>query len=286
MAPAQVPSRGRPDAANSRSGSHRPSRSIPFVMVVTLAPGQDRARPAAAISCARSTRTRSRPDALERTDVRRDVALDREDADAGRAQPAAATSRGSASRSCSASVVDLDAVHGLAESARGVQHLLGLLPVGGGVHDGPGARRGVVALEDARADEHGLGAEGHAQRRVGRRGDAAGGEVRHRQLPVLGHAAHQVDRARRSSLARAGSSSGRSACRARGCRRSPGAGGAPPRRCCRCRPRPWCGSWPRPRRCAAAPRRGCARRTRRAIGSRACRRGARRRPASAPRSRR
>ena len=39
---------------------------------------------------------------------------------------------------------------------------------------------GVVALEDARAHEHGLGAELHDERGVGRGGDAAGAEHRHR----------------------------------------------------------------------------------------------------------
>ena len=40
--------------------------------------------------------------------------------------------------------------------------------------------------EDARADEHGLGAKLHHQRGVGGSGDASGGEVRHRQLPCFG----------------------------------------------------------------------------------------------------
>ena len=43
-------------------------------------------------------------------------------------------------------------------------------------------RAGSSRQEDAAADEDRLGAERHAQRRVGRRRDAAGGEVRHRQL--------------------------------------------------------------------------------------------------------
>jgi hypothetical protein len=45
---------------------------------------------------------------------------------------------------------------------------------------------GVVALEDARADEHGLGAELHGERGVGRGGDATGAEQRHRQPAGLG----------------------------------------------------------------------------------------------------
>ena len=47
-----------------------------------------------------------------------------------------------------------------------------------------GARRRVLGLEDARADEHALGAERHHQRGVGRRGDAAGAEQHDRQLAL------------------------------------------------------------------------------------------------------
>ena len=60
--------------------------------------------------------------------------------------------------------------------------MCGVAEVGGGLDDGLGPRRRVVALEDARADEHGLGAELHGQRGVGRGGDAAGAEQRHGQL--------------------------------------------------------------------------------------------------------
>ena len=51
----------------------------------------------------------------------------------------------------------------------------------------------VLGLEDPRADEDGLGAELHDQRRVGRRGDAAGAEHRHGQRALLGHAAEEVE---------------------------------------------------------------------------------------------
>ena len=43
----------------------------------------------------------------------------------------------------------------------------------------------IVGFEDARADEHRLGAQLHHQRGVGRSRDAARREVRHRQLAVL-----------------------------------------------------------------------------------------------------
>ena len=105
----------------------------------------------------------------------------------------------------------------------------------------------VLALEDARADEHALGAQLHRQRRVGRRGDAAGHEVDDRQPARRRATSRTSSYGAWSSLAATNSSSSRMACRrrmlgghGRGC-------GGPPRRCCRCRPRPWCGSSPRPR---------------------------------------
>ena len=62
----------------------------------------------------------------------------------------------------------------------------GVLVVGGRFDDGPGAQRRVVALEDARTDEHRLRAELQDQRGVGRRGDATGTEQRDRQLAGFG----------------------------------------------------------------------------------------------------
>ena len=60
--------------------------------------------------------------------------------------------------------------------------------------DGLGPRRRVVALEDAGADEDGLGAELHGERGVGRGGDAAGAEQRHGQPAGLGDLLHQRQR--------------------------------------------------------------------------------------------
>ena len=68
------------------------------------------------------------------------------------------------------------------------------LEVGRGLDDRLGPRRRVVALEDARPDEHGLGTELHRQRGVGRGGDAAGAEQRHRQPAGLGDLLHERQR--------------------------------------------------------------------------------------------
>ena len=53
---------------------------------------------------------------------------------------------------------------------------------------------GLLALEDARTDEDRLRAELHHQRRVGRGGDAAGAEHRHRQFAGLGDLLHERQR--------------------------------------------------------------------------------------------
>jgi len=66
--------------------------------------------------------------------------------------------------------------------------------VRGGLDDRLGPRPRVFALEDARADEHCLGAELHHQRRVGWCRDAAGTEQRHRQAAGLGDLLHQPER--------------------------------------------------------------------------------------------
>ena len=72
--------------------------------------------------------------------------------------------------------------------------IAGVLVVRGGLHDGLGPPGRVAALEDARAHEHALGAQLHHERGVGRSGDAAGREVDHRELAVLGHPGDQFVR--------------------------------------------------------------------------------------------
>ena len=58
----------------------------------------------------------------------------------------------------------------------------------------PCARRRIVALEDARADEHRLRAELHHERGVGGRGDPARAEQRNRELAELGDLVDELDR--------------------------------------------------------------------------------------------
>src|SRR4051794_21804393 len=59
----------------------------------------------------------------------------------------------------------LERRHGRAQALRGLGDALGVGEVRGGLDDRAGARRRVLALEDPRADEDGLGAELHDQRR-------------------------------------------------------------------------------------------------------------------------
>src|ERR1035441_3929069 len=80
---------------------------------------------------------------------------------------------------------NVEAGHGFAEGAAGFEEFIGIIEILGGLHDGFGARGGVGGFEDAGAHEDGLGAELHDERGVGGSGDAAGGEVRHREFAVL-----------------------------------------------------------------------------------------------------
>ena len=79
---------------------------------------------------------------------------------------------------------------------------------------------GFVGLEDARADEHAVRAELHAERRVGRRRDAAGGERHDGQPAVLGDPAARARTARAAPSPRR-TAPPRAATAAAGCARTP-----------------------------------------------------------------
>jgi len=86
-------------------------------------------------------------------------------------------------------VLDVDAHHGFAQSARHLGDDIRVIEEGRGLDDGGCALRRVAGLEDARAHEYALGAQLHHHGRVRRSGDAARGEqhdgeaCRQRQLP-------------------------------------------------------------------------------------------------------
>ena len=88
---------------------------------------------------------------------------------------------------------DLDPGHGLAQIPRDVGDDLGVLVVGGRLHDGLGPRCGIGGLEDAGADKDPVHAELHHERRIGRRGDPAGGEVDHGESSGPGDLRHQLE---------------------------------------------------------------------------------------------
>ena len=177
-----------PRAAGPRSGSRRPVPSSSLSMVVDSPPGMtspsSRAR-----SPGMRTSTASCAEPPDSVDVLAERALQREDADvAGRLTSRACAS--SSRRRASSSIVEPD--HRLAEACGDLGDELGVAEVRRRLDDRRGPRAGSPRLEDARADEHAVGAELHHQRGVGRRGDAAGGEEDDRQPAGLGDPLHEL----------------------------------------------------------------------------------------------
>src|SRR4051794_36677072 len=187
--PAHVPNTGVPPEAKARSGSARPSRSIPSVITVDSPPGMSRPS-----SPSRSPGTRT-----SRTSAPR----------SRRIRAWASTSPWRASTPTTG-VTGLPAAAGeellVLELPRLERLHRDAEPVGGGgdarrvpevrrrLDDRPCAPVGILGLEDAGTDEHGLGAELHHQRGVGRGRDAAGGEERDGELALARDLLDDVDR--------------------------------------------------------------------------------------------
>src|SRR5688572_14499634 len=87
-----------------------------------------------------------------------------------------------------------DADHGFSEPGGHAREHVGVAEVRRRLDDRLRAEIGVTGLEDARADEHAVRAELHAERGVRRRCNPARRERHHGQPPVLGHPAHEVER--------------------------------------------------------------------------------------------
>src|SRR4051812_17716386 len=195
ISPAHVPMMGRPAAWNSRSGSASPSRSIPSVIVVDSPPGITSPSMPSRSAGVRTSRT-SAPSS------RRTLACAAKPPWSARTP----TTTGSVTTCAVAlpaapgqqlrlvELARLEALHRGAKALRGLRDARGVAEVRRRLDDRGCARRRVVGLEDARADEDGLGAELHDERRVGRGRDAAGAEERDRQLAVAGDLAHEVVR--------------------------------------------------------------------------------------------
>src|SRR5881296_533375 len=86
----------------------------------------------------------------------------------------------------------LDPDHRVAELLAHAREHLRVLVVGRRLDDRPGAPCRVARLEDAGADENGLGAELHHERGVRRGRDPARREVGDRELPSPRHPSHQL----------------------------------------------------------------------------------------------
>ena len=78
-------------------------------------------------------------------------------------------------------LIFVDADHGLTEILGKTCKQLGVLPIGGSLHDGGGTLSRVSGLEDAGTDEHAFGTQLHHERGIGRSGHATGGEVHGRR---------------------------------------------------------------------------------------------------------
>src|SRR5688572_21010920 len=186
--PAQVPRIGVPVAANSRSGSPRPSRSIPSVIVVDSPPGITRPSRPSSPAGVRTSRTSAPSPRSIRAWAWKSPCRARTPT-SGMVLPAPV-----GEQLAFLELARLEGGHRGAEALRGARDARRVLEVGGGLDDRAGADRGLGGLEDARADEHALGAELHHQRRVGRGGDAAGAEQHDRELAVARDLADQVKR--------------------------------------------------------------------------------------------
>lgn len=90
--------------------------------------------------------------------------------------------------------VFVDADHGLTEVLGKTCEQIGVLPVGGGLHDGGRTLGRVARLEDAGADEHAFRTKLHHEGCVGRGGHTAGGEVDDRQTAVVVHVLGEIVR--------------------------------------------------------------------------------------------
>src|SRR6266850_853781 len=88
----------------------------------------------------------------------------------------------------------LETDHRVAEILAHARQHVGVLEMGRRLDDRAGALGRVARLEDSGADEDGFRSELHHEGGVGRRRDPARGEVRHGELPGLGHPPHELVR--------------------------------------------------------------------------------------------
>ena len=139
----------------------------------------------------------ARADTSEAVNVRCERTLQRQNAD-NRVHLEASRSRENRSPTAlCVALVDLvhaDAGHGRTETPAHLGEDARVTEVRGGLDDRLGARRRVVALEDARPHEDRLGTQLHGKGRIGRCRDSAGAENRNREPARLGDLLDQRQR--------------------------------------------------------------------------------------------
>src|SRR3990172_2537017 len=89
---------------------------------------------------------------------------------------------------------DADADHRFAETLADLRQDFRVVEVGGGFDDRLGPARRIARLEDSRADENAIDPELHHQGRIGRSGEASGGEVHNGQASEFLRLAHELKR--------------------------------------------------------------------------------------------
>src|SRR5215217_110939 len=196
--PAQVPSTGVPERTSSRSGSASPSRSMPSVIVVDSPPGITSPSSPSRSAGTRTSRTSApRPRSISACASKSPWSASTPTSTRIRFPMRVLAARSPAAVGEELLVLELARLqrrHRLAEALGGARDAVGVAEVRRRFDDRRGARRGVLGLEDARADEDALGAELHDERGVRRGRDAAGAEQHDRQLAGGGDSAHEVER--------------------------------------------------------------------------------------------
>src|SRR5919201_5269328 len=186
--PAQVPSIGIRARARSRIGSTNPALFASLPIVVDSTPGVTKASTCSRSSGVRTSTGDAPRSARTRPCSRKSPCRARTPTFTRRSPPAGLE------QTLLAELLDVDPLHRLAETVRDLGEDVGVVEVRGGLDDRAGSGRGVLGFEDPRAHEDAVHTELHHQRRVGRGGQPAGGEVHDGKLARCGDLADELDR--------------------------------------------------------------------------------------------
>src|SRR5215211_205116 len=186
--PAHVPRIGIPASARSMIGSTRPELRASFEIVVDSPPGIASTSTRARSSGVRTSTGAAPSSPSTRACSRKSPWRARTPAFTGGSPPAGLE------QTLLAELLDVEPGHRLAEAARDLRERVGVLEVRGRLDDRARPRRGILGLEDPRADEHAVHPELHHERRVGRGGEPPRGEVHDRERAGLRGHPNEVDR--------------------------------------------------------------------------------------------